>query len=32
MQSFYSVLGTLTDSNNLLVLDSETNGMKSLLW
>ena len=32
MQSFYSVFGTLTDSNNLLVLDSQTNGMKAILW
>jgi hypothetical protein len=32
MESFYSVLGTLTDSTNLLVLDSQTNGMKAILW
>ena len=32
MDSFYNVLGTLTDTNNNLILDSQTNGMKAIIW
>jgi hypothetical protein len=32
MDTFYSILGTLTDSDNLLILDSKTNGMKAIIW
>jgi hypothetical protein len=32
METFFSILGTLTDSDNLLILDSQTNGMKAVIW
>jgi hypothetical protein len=32
METFYNILGTLTDSDNLLILDSKTNGMKAVIW
>lgn len=32
MDSFYSVLGTSSDTTNNLILDSQTNGMKAIIW
>ena len=32
METFYSILGTLSNSDNLLILDSQTNGMKAIIW
>jgi hypothetical protein len=32
MNTFFSILGTLTDSDKLLILDSKTNSMKAIIW
>jgi len=32
METFYSILATLTDSDNLLILDAKTNGIKAIIW
>lgn len=32
MDTFYSILGTTTNADNLLILDSQTNGMKAIIW
>lgn len=32
METFFSILGTNTNADNLLILDSQTNGMKAIIW